>query len=397
MEPLIRGIITVSLLVIAAKLFAGIFRGLKLPPVLGELFAGMLLSPYALGGGVKVFDEPLVVMNDYVEGFAEIGAILLLLAAGIELGLESLRASGKVAALIATGGGLLPFALAYYFYLAIGSNEATALIAGAAFVATSIAISKRVLSDMGLLDTRMGATLMSAAVLDDIVGIVVLGVVVSAISGGSLDPLTVAYKTASFIVIWLLILGVSVVIIPRFLESLGEFGGKGATKAIAISAGLGTASLSGAIGLSPLVGAYAAGLAIGESKWREEVMEFVSDLEAVFGSVFFAYLGAMLDLRVFTDPKVVGLVLVLTALAMIGKFLGSALPALVALKPREAVGLGVGMMPRGELGLIIASIGLTANVLGSEAYAEIIGMVALTTLISPLLLEKLCSAQRRAT
>ncbi|MEM0036937.1 MAG: cation:proton antiporter, partial [Candidatus Korarchaeum sp.] len=195
----------------------------------------------------------------------------------------------------------------------------------------------------------------------------------------------------------LLILGVSVVIIPRFLESLGEFGGKGATKAIAISAGLGTASLSGAIGLSPLVGAYAAGLAIGESKWREEVMEFVSDLEAVFGSVFFAYLGAMLDLRVFTDPKVVGLVLVLTALAMIGKFLGSALPALVALKPREAVGLGVGMMPRGELGLIIASIGLTANVLGSEAYAEIIGMVALTTLISPLLLEKLCSAQRRAT
>ncbi|MEM3691984.1 MAG: cation:proton antiporter, partial [Candidatus Korarchaeum sp.] len=147
MEPLIRGIITVSLLVIAAKLFAGIFRGLKLPPVLGELFAGMLLSPYALGGGVKVFDEPLVVMNDYVEGFAEIGAILLLLAAGIELGLESLRASGKVAALIATGGGLLPFALAYYFYLAIGSNEATALIAGAAFVATSIAISKRVLSD----------------------------------------------------------------------------------------------------------------------------------------------------------------------------------------------------------------------------------------------------------
>ncbi|MEM1521250.1 MAG: cation:proton antiporter [Candidatus Korarchaeum sp.] len=397
MEPLIRGIITVSLLVIAAKLFAGIFRGLKLPPVLGELFAGMLLSPYALGGGVKVFDEPLVVMNDYVEGFAEIGAILLLLAAGIELGLESLRASGKVAALIATGGGLLPFALAYYFYLAIGSNEATALIAGAAFVATSIAISKRVLSDMGLLDTRMGATLMSAAVLDDIVGIVVLGVVVSAISGGSLDPLTVAYKTASFIVIWLLILGVSVAIIPRFLESLGEFGGKGATKAIAISAGLGTASLSGAIGLSPLVGAYAAGLAIGESKWREEVMEFVSDLEAVFGSVFFAYLGAMLDLRVFTDPKVVGLVLVLTALAMIGKFLGSALPALVALKPREAVGLGVGMMPRGELGLIIASIGLTANVLGSEAYAEIIGMVALTTLISPLLLEKLCSAQRRAT
>ncbi|MEM2811013.1 MAG: cation:proton antiporter [Candidatus Korarchaeum sp.] len=397
MEPLIRGIITVSLLVIAAKLFAGIFRGLKLPPVLGELFAGMLLSPYALGGGVKVFDEPLVVMNDYVEGFAEIGAILLLLAAGIELGLESLRASGKVAALIATGGGLLPFALAYYFYLAIGSNEATALIAGAAFVATSIAISKRVLSDMGLLDTRMGATLMSAAVLDDIVGIVVLGVVVSAISGGSLDPLTVAYKTASFIVIWLLILGVSVAIIPRFLESLGEFWGKGATKAIAISAGLGTASLSGAIGLSPLVGAYAAGLAIGESKWREEVMEFVSDLEAVFGSVFFAYLGAMLDLRVFTDPKVVGLVLVLTALAMIGKFLGSALPALVALKPREAVGLGVGMMPRGELGLIIASIGLTANVLGSEAYAEIIGMVALTTLISPLLLEKLCSAQRRAT
>lgn len=378
---------------IAAKLLASVFGRLRLPPVLGELFAGMLLSPYALGGGIVVFNEPLVEINEYVEGFAEIGAILLLLAAGIELGLESLKASGKVAALIAAGGGLLPFALAYYFYLSIGRGEAVALVAGAAFVATSIAISKRVLSDAELLDTRMGATLMSAAVLDDIVGIVVLGVVVSAISGGGLDPITIAYKTVSFILVWLLILGISVAVIPRFLEALGEFGGKGAMKAIAISAGMGTASFSGAIGLSPLVGAYAAGLAIGESKRKEEVMELVSDLEAIFGSVFFAYLGAMLDLRVFMDLRVVSFVLVLTVLAMFGKFAGAALPALLTLKPREAIGLGIGMMPRGELGLIIASIGLTTGVLGSEAYAEIIGMVALTTLISPLLIEKFCEVQ----
>ncbi|RDD53552.1 MAG: cation:proton antiporter [Candidatus Korarchaeota archaeon NZ13-K] len=226
MEPLLRGIITVSILVIAAKLLAGTFRGLRLPPVLGELFAGIILSPYALGGGIKVFDEPLIVINEYVEGFAEIGAILLLLAAGIELGLESLKAAGKVAVLIAVGGGLLPFVMAYHFYLTI-SDEATALVAGAAFVATSIAISKRVLSDMGLLDTRMGATLMSSAVMDDIVGIVVLGAVVSMITGGGLDPMTIAYKTASFIIIWLLTLGLSVKLIPRLLESLGELGGRG--------------------------------------------------------------------------------------------------------------------------------------------------------------------------
>jgi Kef-type K+ transport system membrane component KefB len=350
MEPLIRGIITVSILIIAAKLFSGVFRGLKLPPVLGELFAGILLGPYALGGGIIIFGEPLVVINEYVEGFAEIGAILLLLAAGIELGLESLRASGMIAALIATGGGILPFLLAYYFYLTTGSSEAVALIAGAAFVATSIAISKRVLSDMGLLSTRMGATLMSAAVLDDIVGIVVLGVVVSAISGGSLDPLSIAWKTASFIVIWLIILGISVAIIPRFIEALEDFGGKGAVKAIAISAGLGTASVTGALGLSPLVGAYAAGLAIGESKWREEIMELVSDLEAIFGSIFFAYLGTLLDLRVMSDPKVVSVILILTALAMAGKFVGAAIPSLLSLSLREAVGLGVGMMPRGSSG-----------------------------------------------
>lgn len=390
MEPLIRGIITVSILIIAAKLFSGVFRGLKLPPVLGELFAGILLGPYALGGGIIIFGEPLVVINEYVEGFAEIGAILLLLAAGIELGLESLRASGMIAALIATGGGILPFLLAYYFYLTTGSSEAVALIAGAAFVATSIAISKRVLSDMGLLSTRMGATLMSAAVLDDIVGIVVLGVVVSAISGGSLDPLSIAWKTASFIVIWLIILGISVAIIPRFIEALEDFSGKGAVKAIAISAGLGTASVTGALGLSPLVGAYAAGLAIGESKWREEIMELVSDLEAIFGSIFFAYLGTLLDLRVMSDPKVVSIILILTALAMAGKFVGAAIPSLLSLSLREAVGLGVGMMPRGELGLIIASIGITTGALGSEAYAEIVGMVALTTLLSPLILERVC-------
>lgn len=389
MEPLLRGIITVSILVIAAKLLAGTFRGLRLPPVLGELFAGIILSPYALGGGIKVFDEPLIVINEYVEGFAEIGAILLLLAAGIELGLESLKAAGKVAVLIAVGGGLLPFVMAYYFYLTI-SDEATALVAGAAFVATSIAISKRVLSDMGLLDTRMGATLMSSAVMDDIVGIVVLGAVVSMITGGGLDPMTIAYKTASFIIIWLLTLGLSVKLIPRLLESLGELGGRGAMKTIAVSLGLGMASAVGAIGLSPLVGAYAAGISIGESRWREEIRELVSDLEEIFGSIFFAYLGTMLNMRVFTDPKVVGFVLVLTALAMVGKFAGTALPALLALSPREAVGLGIGMMPRGELGLIVASIGLTTNVLGSEAYAEIIGMVALTTLISPILLERVC-------
>ncbi|RDD53553.1 MAG: hypothetical protein BA066_03790 [Candidatus Korarchaeota archaeon NZ13-K] len=167
-------------------------------------------------------------------------------------------------------------------------------------------------------------------------------------------------------------------------------------KTIAVSLGLGMASAVGAIGLSPLVEAYAAGISIGESRWREEIRELVSDLEEIFGSIFFAYLGTMLNLRVFTDPKVVGFVLVLTALAMVGKFAGTALPALLALSPREAVGLGIGMMPRGELGLIVASIGLTTNVLGSETYAEIIGMVALTTLISPILLERVCIMGRQS-
>ncbi len=395
-DPLIRAVISIGVLVFVAKVFANIFASMRLPPVLGEILAGMIFGPYMLGGAIRVYGHPLVVLNEYVDAFAEVGAIMVLFAAGVSMGYRRLKKVGVWAALIAVGGGALPFVAAYTMYKALGASESTALIVAVAFVATSVAITVRVLEELGCLETDMGMLLVNSAVLDDVVGVILLGVASAALTGGRLDIAAALKHTIAYVTLWLVMLHVAIYVIPRILtpDALSE--AKGAVESVAVSIGFIMAALSSALGLSPIVGAYTAGIAVGESKVLARVREFTEHMEIFFGSLFFAVVGAKVDVSLLLREDIALITLVAGLLALVTKTLGAAAPAYLRLKRlRDAICLGIGMAPRGEMGLIVASVALSLGAVTMEVYAETVGMVLITTFLAPLLLSKLCALSSR--
>lgn len=390
MDPLVRAIISIGVLVFVAKTFANIFASLKLPPVLGEIIGGMVFGPYMLGGAITIYGHKLVVLNEYVDAFAEVGAIMVLFAAGVGMGYGALRKVGAWASLIALGGGALPFISAYLLYKSLGYSDGVALIVAVAFVATSVAITVRIMEELGYLETDMGALLVNSAVLDDVVGVVFLGVVSAALVSGKLDLAFAVKQAVVFVIIWLVMLHVAIYVIPRLLkpETLSE--AEGAVESVAVSIGFIMSALSSAFGLSPIVGAYTAGLAVAESKVIARVRDFTQRMEMFFGSLFFAVVGAKVDISVLLREDIMLITTAAALLALATKVVGAALPALIRLKsPREALCLGVGMAPRGEMGLIVASLALSLEAVTSEIYAQIVGMVLLTTLLAPVLLVRI--------
>ena len=393
MDPIMRAIVTISVLIFFAKIFASAFSSLRLPSVIGELLAGIVLGPYALGSGIKIFGEPLVVLNEYVDVFAEIGAIMILFSIGLEMGLASLKRTGVWAVLVATGGALLPFIAGYQLYLYLGAPHSTALMIGAVMVATSLAISVRILDDFHALKTDEGSLLVNSAVIDDVLGVVILAVISSIVAkGGVMDIYSTLTMTATFFLIWILMIIVGAYILPRVIEQATMLRTEGAVEAAAIGSAFIMAAIAGALGLSPVVGSYAAGMAVAESRAHPRIKDFIRHINQIFSPVFFTVLGAKMNIMVFSGEVLIG-TLILTAIAIITKFAGCFLAALVKLRDlMKSVRLGVGMIPRGEIGLIIAAIGLKRGVLPETIYMESIGMVIITSLIAPIILSKLYEA-----
>lgn len=391
MDPILRAIVTISVLVFFAKLLSGVFSGLKLPPIIGELLAGIIFGPYMLGSGIVIFGEPLVVLNDFVNAFAEIGVIMILFSAGLEMGATSLRRAGPWAFLIAAGGAILPFFAGYYLYMMLGYSQGSALMIGALMVATSLAITVKILEDFNALKTEEGTLLINSAVVDDVIGIIILAVVSSAIleAGAQIDLVSAFRITSVFFMMWLIMVALSVYVIPRFIDQVTVIRAEGAIEAAAIGSAFIMAAISGALGLSPIIGSYAAGMAVAESKAPVRIKDFTRHINQIFSPLFFTVIGARVNVTLFNEGVILG-ILLLTAVAFITKFAGSFIAALPKLKSVEkSARLGIGMVPRGELGLVIAAIGLNKGVLQEALYVEAIGMVLLTTFIGPLILSKL--------
>lgn len=389
MDPILRAIVTISVLVFFAKIFASVFSSLRLPAVIGELLAGVVFGPYALGTGIRVFGEPLVILNEYVDAFAEIGAIMLLFSMGLEMGLTSLRETGIWAVLVAALGAIIPFVVGYEVYRFLGYSETTALFIGAVMVATSLAISARVLEDLDMLKTEEGNLLMNAAVIDDVLGVAILAVVTSILTHGQIGVHDVIRTIALFFVIWLMMVGIGAYILPRMIERFMALEAEGAVEAAAIASAFIMAAMAGSLGLSPIIGAYAAGMAIAESRALRHIKEFIRHINAVFSPIFFTVVGAKMNLGLITDQVVLGMLL-MTALATASKFVGSFSAAI--LKLRNLTGsarIGVGMIPRGELGLIIASLALSSGVVSEAVYVEVVWMVILTSIIAPIILSQM--------
>ena len=386
----IETIIGVGILLFAAKLMAELFLRLKLPIVLGELIAGMIVGPFALGGLQIIDGKQLLQINDEIKILGEMGAIVILFMAGLEMTPKEFLKGGKAAFVVGTLGVVIPFFIGLAVFQLFGFDALQSMLIATALTATSIAISIQVLSEFGKLKTPEARLIIGAAIVDDILAIAVLSVVTSiAGSDGGVDNIDITEIVITILQVlgfFAIMLIVAVVIIPKVITPR-LWKAKGSVEGIATAAFFGAAALAGSIGLSPIVGAFAVGMALSTTKVFEKIENYVGKIGLIFAPLFFAIIGAQVDLRA-VDLNILALSAVIVIIAVTTKLFGCGLPAMYFLKSKQkGLRVGIGMISRGEVGLIVAGVGITAGILTSEVYSTIIIMVVVTTIITPIWLK----------
>ena len=386
----IETIIGVGILLFAAKLMAELFLRLKLPIVLGELLAGMIVGPFALGGFFVVDGKQLLVINDEIKILGEMGAVVILFMAGLEMTPKEFLKGGKASFTVGTLGVVVPFFAGLIIFQMFGFDALQSMLIATALTATSIAISIQVLSEFGKIKTPEARLIIGAAVVDDILAIAVLSVVSSiAGSDGGVDNIDITEITITILQVlgfFAIMLIVAVVIIPKVITPR-LWKAKGSVEGIATASFFGAAALAGSIGLSPIVGAFAVGMALSTTKVFEKIENYIGKIGLIFAPLFFAIIGAQVDLRA-VDLGVLMMSGIIIAVAIATKLFGCGLPAMLFLKNKaQGMRVGIGMISRGEVGLIVAGVGVTEAILSSEVYSTIVIMVAVTTIITPIWLK----------
>ena len=365
-------------ILVTAKLLGELAERIGQPAVLGELLAGVLLGSSVLG--IVHHDEEIIHL------LAEIGVIVLLFEIGLETQLRKLLQVGAASALTAVVGVVLPFALGYAVAVAFGENTMTAIVIGAALTATSVGITARVLSDLGRLQEPESQIVLGAAVIDDVIGLVILAVVSGMLSGDDVTVGSVAWITVlafGFIGVVLVLGRITVPYVFGWLERVGR---PTSLAIMGLAFAFGTAVLADNAGSALIIGAFSAGLVLAPTRFAHPVEEGVARLGHFFVPIFFVSVGAAVDVRTFADPQVLLLGASLILVAVAGKFAAGYAPWWM--KVKKSV-VGVGLVPRGEVGLIFAQTGLKAGVLAAGAYSALTLMVLVTTFIAPPLLRTL--------
>ena len=364
-----------------AKLFGELAERVGQPAVLGELVAGILLGPSVLG---------LVPLSDAIFVLAEIGVVLLLFEVGLETNLEDLVRVGAPALAVALAGMLLPFAGGYFVTRALGYETLTATFVGAALTATSIGITARVLSELKVLATRDGQIILGAAVADDVLGLVILAVVSNVAGGGQIDGAMVAKSTGLAIGFLVVAIAVGIPLGHRLVKVVGKANVRGMLGAVCVAFALLVAWAAKKADSAPIVGAFAAGMALARTNRGHDIDRALKPVVDIFAPVFFVYVGAEVNVKLL-DPFVAEnrpallLGLLLTVVGFLGKF---AAGFCAWGKVRRAF-IGAGMVPRGEVGLIFASVGLATRALPDRVFVAVLVAVFATTFVAPPLLKVL--------
>jgi Kef-type K+ transport system membrane component KefB len=381
--------ISLGILLFAAKLMAELFHRIKLPIVLGELLAGIIVGPFALGALPLVDGEPLVVLDETVRHIGEIAAVVILFIAGLEITPREFLRGGAAAFTVGSLGVVVPFFVGYYAFTAFGIEALQSILIATALTATSIAISIQVLTELGKMQSKEARLILGAAIVDDILAIAVLSVVATMVQTGNTEP---AIFDIILLIIQVLgtfaaILIVSVLLIPRILHTERLWKSKGSLEGIVTAAFFAAAGVAAFLGLSPIVGAFAIGMAVASTRIIKQVHEYVDKLQIIFGPLFFAIIGAQVDLR-GVNIDVLFLAGIIIAIAVVTKLIGTGLPSLLFLKNKaRSMRVGIGMVSRGEVGLIVAGVGVSSGALTNDIYTAIIIMVAATTIITPIWLK----------
>lgn len=386
-----------------AKLFGELFeRYLKQSPVLGELVGGMMIGPYALGHLIRLpgMHEPLfavphghtggVPLSPELWGVAQLAAVLLLFGAGLETDFSLFLRFGLPAFIVATGGVILPFffgvSLTIVFGYADNVTHPSALFMGAMMTATSVGITARVLSELGRLGTPEGVTILAAAVIDDVLGIIVLAIVTSIVQVGKVDAVQLTFIALKAFGFWLILTGILVLFAPTLVKLFRRFKGEGALIGLALSLCFLVASLTESVGkLAMIIGAYALGLAFSRTELREDIEYALRPLIHGLVPVFFVAMGMMVNFSAMGHAFWFGVAISLAGI--VGKVFGCGLPALlVRFNTLGATRIGIGMMPRGEVALTVAGVGLAYKAINEVEFGVAVMMTLVTTFLAPIAL-----------
>jgi len=392
-EPIIRVLVSLAILLFAAKIFAELFNKLRLPAVLGELLGGIIMGPFAFGSISNFDGKPLVMLNETVRQIGDIAGVVILFIAGLHITPKEFLKGGAASFVIGASGVIVPFFLGYYAFTMFGLGGLQSILIATALTATSVAISVTVLTELGKMQTREAKLILGAAIVDDILAIAILSVVVTMVQTGNMAPniVDVIFLILKILCIFAALLIGAIIIIPRIVNTEKLWKARGSAEGIVTASFFGASALAAAVGLSPIVGAFSVGMAVASTKIIKRVEEYVDKLEIIFAPLFFAIIGAQVNLTGI-NPNVLLLSSVVIAVAIVSKLIGCGLPASIFLRDKsKAMKIGIGMISRGEVGLIVAGIGVSSGVLSADVYTTIIIMVAVTTLITPLWLKKVYS------
>ncbi len=397
-------VIQLVAILVAAKLGAELaVRWAKQPAVIGELVAGMLVGPFALGGlTVPFYGQPLFPMpvgeaggfpvSASLFGFTQVGAAVLLFVAGLETDLHQFARYGAQAALVAAGGVLVPFVLVAGAMVLLGMAPTlmspAALFMGAVVTATSVGITARVLTDLGAVRSPEGTVILGAAVVDDVLGILVLAIVISIAGSGSVALLDVSFAAVKALGFWVAMVVVSAVLGEWLSHKLLWFQSDGATVGLGLALALFAGFVAEQAGLAFIIGAYSVGLGLSRTDAAKHLKHSLEPVAHVMVPPFFVVMGMLVDFHAVAG--VLGAGLLFAALAAIGKIVGCGLPALATgFGRRGATRIGFGMLPRGEVALIVAGTGLTSGLIDSQLFGVAVLVTVLTTLPAPMLLMRL--------
>jgi Kef-type K+ transport system membrane component KefB len=369
------------IVLLAAKLGDELFRRLHQPTLVGEILAGLVIGPAVLG---------LVEPGDVLQVFAELGVVFLLFWVGLETRLSDLREVGSTAVSVGVLGVVIPFAGGVALGAALGESTGTSLFIGAALVATSVGITSAVLIELDVLERRTSRTILGAAIVDDILALLLVAVAAGVAAEGGVDFGSIAVTAAIAIGfgVFIAVGGTKLLAARPALLHAPRFSESPLLPAVIICLGL--AAFASQIGLAAIIGAFLAGMIVAETRDQSPIEQEVAPLYAFFPPFFFAFIGLEVSLAALGDLQTLALLAGFTVLAVLTKFAGAYLGAL-RMGKRDAAFVAVGMVPRGEVGIIVAGIGNSTGTIDAELFAVIVTMSVLTTLLVPPVLRRLVS------
>ncbi|WP_341323042.1 cation:proton antiporter [Solibacillus sp. FSL H8-0523] len=369
-------IFQIVIVLIATKLAGHLSVRLGQPSVLGKILIGIIIGPAMLGW---------VTDSDVMQAFSQIGVILLMFLAGLETDLEELNANMKGAIFVAIGGVILPIAMSYPLALAFGLSQGQAIFVGLTLAATSVSISVQTLNEIGWLKSKEGSVLLGAAVLDDIIVVVMLAIAMSFLIGDDVSiPALIGGKVFFFVLLFV----VAKYVIPPFLKMFSRLKVTEALLSGALVACFAMAYVGEHyFGIATIIGAFFMGIAIGRTEFKETVEHKVEPLaSSLFVPFFFVSIGLSVTFDGITEN--IWFLVIFSIVAIFSKLIGSGLGAkLAGFNWRSSAGIGSGMVSRGEVALILAAMGLSSGLLPAEDYTPMVIVIIVTTLVTPPMLK----------